>query len=286
MAETPAGIFLVDKPAGVTSHDVVAGIRRELGGRKAAKVGHAGTLDPFATGLLLVLTGRATRLQQYLMGLRKTYEATARLGWTSSTGDRDGELAETGRVPGVDELALPTGKIKQRLPMTSAVHVDGERLYKKAHRGEEIETPEREVEVYSAELLEHDADAGRARYRISCSAGTYIRTLVETLGDAYCEQLRRTAIGPLKIERAGETLTPNEALAFMPEYRLAPSELQLIENGRRLPTCMFGEGSRIRLVDPGAGRDGDENAGPQLVAVAVAKEGEMHPEVVLRPASP
>ena len=110
------------------------------------KAGHAGTLDPFATGLLLVLLGRATRLQRYLLPLPKTYLATARLGWRSSTGDPDGELTETGRIP--VRLELPSGRIRQRVPMTSAVRVGGERLYRKAHRGEEVERPEREVEVH------------------------------------------------------------------------------------------------------------------------------------------
>ena len=150
------GVLLCDKPAGVTSHDVVARVRRERG----VKAGHAGTLDPFATGLLLVLLGRATRVQRYLLGLPKTYRATARLGWRSSTGDPDGELVHTGRVP--QRLDLPTGRIEQRVPMTSAVKVEGERLYRRAHRGEEIETPVREVEVHRAELL--DADGERAEY--------------------------------------------------------------------------------------------------------------------------
>ncbi len=191
-------VLLCDKPAGKTSHDVVAAVRRERG--RAAKVGHSGTLDPFATGLLLVLIGRATRLQRFLTGLPKTYVAKARLGWRSSTGDPDGELTETGSLP--DSLELPTGAVRQRVPMTSAVRVGGERLYRKAHRGEVVETPEREVEIYRAELL--DSDAKSATYEIECSAGTYIRTLVETLGDAYCAELRRTAIGPFRIEDAGE----------------------------------------------------------------------------------
>ncbi len=189
-------LLLCDKPAGKTSHDVVAAVRRERGG----KVGHAGTLDPFATGLLLVLIGRATRLQRFLTGLPKTYRAVARLGWRSSTGDPDGELSETGRIP--TSLELPTGTVRQRVPMTSAVRIGGERLYRKAHRGEVVETPEREVEVYRAELLGHGDES--AEYEIECSAGTYIRTLVETLDDAYCAELRRTAIGPFCIEDAGE----------------------------------------------------------------------------------
>ena len=145
--EGEGAVLLCDKPAGITSHDMVARVRRERG----CKAGHAGTLDPFATGLLLVLLGRATRLQRYLTGLPKTYVAKARLGWRSSTGDPDGELTETGRVP--ESLDLPTGRVRQRVPMTSAVRVGGERLYRKAHRGETVETPEREVDVYRAELL-------------------------------------------------------------------------------------------------------------------------------------
>jgi tRNA pseudouridine55 synthase len=198
-ADGGAGALLLwDKPAGVTSHDVVARLRRERG----LRAGHAGTLDPFATGLLLVLLGKATKLQRFLIGLPKTYLATARLGWRSSTGDPDGELIETGALPG--SLALPTGTVRQRLPMTSAVRVGGERLYKKAHRGEVVETPIRDVEVYRAELL--SADGGYAHYEIECSAGTYVRTLVETLGDAYCSALRRTRIGPFAVEDAGEEL--------------------------------------------------------------------------------
>jgi tRNA pseudouridine55 synthase len=192
-------VLLYDKPAGVTSHDVVAEVRRERG----CKAGHAGTLDPFATGLLLVLLGRATKVQRFLTGLPKTYVASARLGWRSSTGDPDGVLTETGRVPAA--LELPTGRVRQKLPMTSAVRVGGERLYKKAHRGEVVDTPEREVDVYRAELLGSEGET--ARYEVECSAGTYVRTLIEALpGDAYCSALRRTAIGPFRIEDAGEEI--------------------------------------------------------------------------------
>ncbi len=201
-------VLLCDKPAGITSHDMVVAVRRERG----CKAGHAGTLDPFATGLLLVLLGRATRLQRFLTGLPKTYVARARLGWRSSTGDPDGELTETGRLP--DSLELPTGRVRQRVPMTSAVRVGGERLYRKAHRGETVETPEREVDVYRAELLASDAES--AEYEIECSAGTYIRTLLETLDDAYCAELRRTAIGPFRVEDAGAELSLDEVAARVP----------------------------------------------------------------------
>jgi tRNA pseudouridine55 synthase len=208
-----ASVLLCDKPAGITSHDMVARLRRERG----CKAGHAGTLDPFATGLLLVLLGRATRIQRFLVGLPKTYLATARLGWRSSTGDPDGELTETGRLPA--SLELPTGTVRQRLPMTSAARVGGERLYRKAHRGEVVETPERDVEVRRAELLE--SGDGEARYEIECSAGTYVRTLIETLDDAYCSQLRRTAIGPFRIEEAGTELGLPEVAELVPQVREA-----------------------------------------------------------------
>lgn len=201
-------VLLCDKPAGITSHDMVQAVRRE----RECKAGHAGTLDPFATGLLLVLLDGATRLQRFFVGLPKTYVTRARLGWRSSTGDPDGELTETGRTPA--SLELPTGKVRQRVPMTSAVRVGGERLYRKAHRGEVVETPEREIEVYRAELLASDAKS--AEYEIECSTGTYIRTLVETLDDAYCAQLRRTAIGPFSVEDAGEELSLEQAAQIVP----------------------------------------------------------------------
>jgi tRNA pseudouridine55 synthase len=201
-------VLLYDKPAGLTSHDVVALVRRERG----VKAGHAGTLDPFATGLLLILLGGATRLQRFLVGLPKTYLATARLGWRSSTGDPDGELTETGVIP--DSLELPTGTVRQRVPMTSAVRVGGERLYKKAHRGEVVETPLRDVQVHRAELLSGDREY--AHYEVECSAGTYVRTLLETLDDAYCSDLRRTAIGPFAVEDAGVEYDVAAVAALVP----------------------------------------------------------------------
>src|ERR687883_1719707 len=206
------GVLLADKPAGVSSHDVVAATRRRLG--RGVKVGHAGTLDPFATGLLLVLVGRATRVQRFLMGLPKTYRAVARLGWTSDTGDREGELTHTGRVP--ERLAIPTGELMQRPPSYSAVKVGGERLYKRARRGEHVEAAPRPVTVHRAELMWHDGD--RAGFEVECSSGTYVRQLVADLGDAYCEELERTAIGPFRLEDADrERVVPlGEALSFLP----------------------------------------------------------------------
>ncbi len=258
---TPARGLLVDKPAGVTSHDVVAEIRRERDG----KVGHAGTLDPFATGLLIVLLGGATRMQRYLLELPKTYVATARLGWRSSTGDPDGELEETGRIP--ERLELPTGEIEQRVPMTSAVRVDGERLYKKAHRGESVQTPSRGVSVYRAELLESDAES--ARFEIECSSGTYIRTLIETLDDAYCETLRRTAIGALRVPDGGsEEISVERLMSFMPEWDLTDDEAEAVSHG--IAVTGDGEDERKRLTHDG-----------HLIAVARPDGENLQPEVVL-----
>jgi tRNA pseudouridine55 synthase len=258
---TPARALLVDKPAGVTSHDVVAQIRRERGG----KVGHAGTLDPFATGLLVVLLGRATRMQRYVLELPKTYVATARLGWRSSTGDPDGELEQTGRIP--ERLELPTGEIEQRVPMTSAVKVEGERLYKKAHRGESVETPIRRVTVYRAELLESDDE--RATFEIECSSGTYIRTLIETLQDAYCDSLRRTAIGDLRVpEGESEEISIERLMSFMPEWDLTDDEAEAVSHG--IAITGDGDDERKRLTHGG-----------RLIAVARADGENLRPEVVL-----
>lgn len=201
-------MLLCDKPAGITSHELVRRVRRE----RDCKAGHAGTLDPFATGLLLVLLGKATKLQRFLVGLPKTYLATARLGWRSSTGDPDGELTETGRAP--ESLQLPTGTVRQRVPMTSAVRVGGERLYRKARRGETVTTPPRDVEIHRAELLGREGEL--VRYEIECSSGTYVRTLVETLGDAYCAALRRTAIGPFRVEDAGSEVSVERVGELIP----------------------------------------------------------------------
>jgi tRNA pseudouridine55 synthase len=210
------GILLIDKPAGMTSHDVVALVKRALGG---VKVGHAGTLDPFATGLLIVLVGRATKAQRQLMELPKRYETVARLGATSSTGDTEGEIVVTGQMP-PDPPPLPTGEIRQRPPRYSAVKIGGERAYKRARRGEEFEMPERIVTVYRFEQVWRELERGaapdasidastapsgpvgpleRAGYEIECSAGTYVRSLIADLNDGYCVELRRTAIGPFEV---------------------------------------------------------------------------------------
>jgi tRNA pseudouridine55 synthase len=200
---SPDGVLLIDKPRAMTSHDVVARVRRALGG---ARTGHAGTLDPFATGLLLVLVGRATKAQNRLMALPKTYETVAQLGACSSTGDPEGEVVRTGRLP-PDPPPLPTGELRQRPPIYSAVKIDGERAYKRARRGERPEMPERLITVSRFEQTWREPDPElpgleRAGYAIECGSGTYVRSLIADLGDAYCLELRRTAIGPFSVTDA------------------------------------------------------------------------------------
>jgi tRNA pseudouridine55 synthase len=197
------GVLLIDKPPGMTSHDVVAAVRRSLGG---ARTGHAGTLDPFATGLLLVLVGQATKAQRQLMALPKRYETVAQLGATSSTGDTEGEITETGRLP-PDPPDLPTGEVCQRPPIHSAVKIGGERAYRRARRGERVEMPERIVTVDRFVQLWREPDTDRpalqrAAYEIECGSGTYVRSLIADLHDAYCLALRRTAIGPFEVRDA------------------------------------------------------------------------------------
>jgi tRNA pseudouridine55 synthase len=246
----------------------VAEVRRSLPRR--TKVGHAGTLDPFATGLLLVLVGRATRAQRFLMGLPKTYRAVARLGWTSDTGDRDGELVQTGRLP--ESLEIPVGEQMQRPPAYSAVKVGGRRAYELARAGEAVELEPRPVTVYRAELLWHEED--RAAFEIECSAGTYVRSLVTDLGDAYCDELERTAIGPFSLGDASvDRIVPlHAALEFMPARQLSAEEAVAVRNGRRISTDQDVT-EHIRLTREG-----------ELLAIGEPRAGEIQPVVVFAPA--
>jgi tRNA pseudouridine55 synthase len=262
----PTGVLLYPKPAGSTSHDAVARVRRRH--PKGVKVGHAGTLDPFATGLLLVLVGRATRAQRFFMALRKTYRAVARLGWRSDTGDPSGQLEHTGLVP--DELELPTGTLMQAPPPYSAVRVGGERAYRLARRGEAVEAQPRPVTVHRFELLWREGD--RAGLEIECSAGTYVRQLVADLGDAYCEELERTAIGPFSLADADpDRLVPlADALSFMPERPLGADEARRVVHGATIPLGEDPSGApELRLTHEG-----------EVLAIAEPRGDELRPVVV------
>jgi len=204
-------------------------VRRALSG---AKTGHAGTLDPFATGLLLVLVGRATRIARYVLTLSKTYVTTARYGALSSTGDPDGEIVQTGRIP-PDPPPLPTGELRQRPPAYSAIRIDGVRAYERARRGEDVDMPERLVHVHRFEQLWRE-DGERGGYEIECGSGTYVRSLIAELGDAYCESLRRTSIGPWSVGAAdGETLIPlgDVLAAFLPIVRIEGEQARRARHG-------------------------------------------------------
>jgi tRNA pseudouridine55 synthase len=262
---------LYDKPAGVTSHDIVARVRLELGAR--LKVGHAGTLDPFATGLLLILIGRATRAQRFLMALPKRYLATARFGAVSTTGDPEGEITETGVVP-TGELELPTGRLRQVPPAYSAIKVAGQRAYTLARAGHQFELPVREVEVHRFEELWHTGD--RRGFEIACSSGTYVRSLIADLGDAYCEELRRTAIGRFSVDAADpERIIPlGDALDFLPEQRVEAEEARRASHGGAVAAApgLTVQGP-VRLTDAAG-----------LIAIAELSETDerLQPTVVLR----
>lgn len=221
-------IMLVDKPAGVSSFAVVARIRRELSDqaglveikgkdgavrqkRKRVKVGHAGTLDPFATGLLIILAGKATKRAGDFLKLDKEYEATIELGKVSTTGDVEGEISETGSgkvstLAEVEEvLQRFQGKIRQRVPNYSAVKINGQRAYKLAREGKRVEMPVREVQIYELELLHYEWPFLRIRCQVS--SGTYIRALGEDIGTAlgvggYLTALRRTKIDHYDVKEA------------------------------------------------------------------------------------
>ena len=239
-------------------------MRRGL--ERRVKVGHAGTLDPFATGLLLVLVGQATRAQRFLMGLPKTYRAVARLGWVSDTGDRDGELVHSGRLP--ESLEIAVGDRLQRPPAYSAVKVGGERLYKKARRGEAVEGDPRPVTVHRAELLWHADD--RAEFELEVSSGTYVRSLIADLGDAYCDELRRTAIGPFSVQDAGAEVPLAGALAFLPSMELTEEQARVASHG----VAVEGQASTeaVRMLHDG-----------RLVAIGRPENDAIKPFIVFEP---
>ncbi len=282
-AEPLPALWLVDKPAGPTSHDIVAGVRRRLGRR--TKVGHAGTLDPFATGLLVVLSGRATRLATYMSGLDKRYRATIRTGFTSETGDPEGPIHAAGAPATAERIAAALasfrGEQDQRVPAFAAVKVEGERLYLKARRGEAVEAPVRRITIHSLELVA-DLGEGRAVLDVHCSKGTYIRQLLVDIGErlgcgAYCEELRRTHVGTLSVADAiaPDDVTPDggreaaEALAHLPHVAVERDQAVDLAHGR----AVSGAGSGLTALC----LDG------RLVAVGEADgAGTIRPRVVVR----
>ena len=191
----PAGVALVDKPAGPSSFAIVAQIRRVTG----ARTGHAGTLDPFATGLLLILSGRATRLQPSLVGLDKRYLTEIDLTATTTTGDPEGDVVERHDVPDELDLDALRGEVELPVPAASAVKIDGERAYKLHRRGVAVEMPVRRSTVYELAVVERGETSVTLDLRVS--SGTYIRAIAAALG-GHCRTLRRTEVGPFTIDDA------------------------------------------------------------------------------------
>ena len=273
------GLLLVDKPGGVTSHDVVDVVRRRLGTRK---VGHAGTLDPMATGLLLVGVGRATRLLRFLSDLPKVYEGTMRLGVETTTLDADGEVVRESAVTATrDDLeramrALEGGSM-QRPPAFSAVKVGGRKLYEAARAGERLDAEPRPIRVDAFDLLSFaPPDAG---FRVACSTGTYVRVLAADVGEAlscgaHLTALRRTAIGPFRASDAsppegpGDPLPVEEAVRHLPRLDLEAEEAVAASHGRPLgpagltgPYGVFDPDGRLIAVY----EDDGPKARPQVV---------------------
>lgn len=313
--DPPAGILLVDKSPGPTSHDVVLRARQALG---IDRVGHTGTLDPFATGLLVLLVGRATRLAEYFHLLPKRYEAVIRLGEERDSHDPEGEVvarSDAWRDLREDDvrrtLEAQVGRVEQRPPATSAKRVGGRRAYRAARRGERVELEPVEVHVHGLELREWDLPD--LRVVASVSTGTYVRALARDVGrdlgcGAYLRRLRRTAIGPFRVDEAipdreldgrpggggrdgatrprGARIGAADALRrFLPWRPLDPEEAERVGHGARVAV------GRLRPPeepDP-AGDDGGSGgsppvalvAGERLVAVAERVDGELQPRKVL-----
>jgi tRNA pseudouridine55 synthase len=219
-ALSPSGIVLVDKPAGPSSFALVAALRRRTG----ARTGHAGTLDPFATGLLLLLSGAATKLAPCFVGLDKRYVTEVALGARTSTGDCEGEVVSSSEPPAPDELdrrlAALRGEIELPIPAASAVKIGGERAYRLARRGTHVEMPLRRSQVDALDVITYTSDVVTLDLRVS--SGTYIRAIADALG-GHCRTLRRLEVGPFSVEEAdGERLVPaDEALARLPADALA-----------------------------------------------------------------
>ncbi len=244
------GLLLVDKPVGMTSHDVVDCIRRAAGLRR---IGHTGTLDPGATGLLVLCLGKATRLSEHLTGLDKTYEGTMRMGVVTDSYDLDGKVLEERPVPELTAEAIQsvcdgyTGEIDQTPPMVSAVKVGGERLYKLARKGETVDRPARRVSVKEFRVLSYEAPD--ARVRVCCSSGTYVRSLCHDVGQelgcgAVLASLRRTFVG----RHAASDALP---VAEFTGPEVVESRLLPIDSALDLPEVIVRNASRSVLMSGG-----------------------------------
>ena len=291
MTSPVAGVLHVDKPIGLTSHDVVNRVRRLSGIRR---VGHSGTLDPLATGLLTLCLGQATRLVEYLVGLDKVYLATIRLGQETNTYDAEGQITaekpvEVTRQQLNNALEQFRGQIEQVPPMFSAVKVDGQPLYRRARQGVDIERPARQVTLYGIEQLSWDSPI--LALQISCSSGTYIRSIAHDLGQvlgcgAHLASLRRTAIGEISIEEATplDQLQPgswlqhllplDSAVYHLPSLELPAEDAHKISLGQRIPIEHISQptgDSPVRAYD----QDG------HFIGILITVQGQWQPRKIL-----
>ncbi|WP_305782811.1 tRNA pseudouridine(55) synthase TruB [Symbioplanes lichenis] len=289
------GLIVVDKPAGMTSHDVVARIRRLA---KTRRVGHGGTLDPMATGVLVIGVNRATRLLTYVIGSRKSYAATIRLGQSTITDDAEGDVTATSPTAEVTDdairagLAAQTGEIDQVPSAVSAIKINGERAYKRVRDGEQVELAARRVTVSRLDILAVRRDAGLidVDVEVDCSSGTYIRAIARDLGatlavGGHLTALRRTAVGDLTLaaaatlpeleERAPDVISlpmSEAARRAFPAREATPDEARVLSHGG--PLAPVGIEGPYAVFAP----DGD------LLAIVSEREGRARAEIVLAPA--
>jgi tRNA pseudouridine55 synthase len=256
------GLVLVDKEPGPSSFAVVKRLRSRYG----LKAGHAGTLDPFASGLLLCLLGRATRLARYLVGLDKRYVATIRLGVRTSTGDPEGAETERTEIPSRDRIEALCGEVELPVPAASAVKIEGERAYRLHRRGVAVEMPTRRSTIHELAIVRFDSPV--LELELLVSSGTYVRAVADALG-GHCTALRRVAVGPFRVEDADadRVRAPLEALPHLPRLELSAKDAEAATSGRAVPASEHGP---VALV-----RDG------RLLAVARADGEAARPETVL-----
>lgn len=285
------GLLNIDKPTGMTSHDVVNRIRKLS---EIRRVGHAGTLDPLATGVLLLCIGRATRLVEYLVGHRKSYVATVRLGQATDTYDADGQIVAQNAIhtsPIEIEQALPQfrGRIQQKAPVYSAIKRGGQPLYKLARQGKDVEPPLREVSIYDLQLLQWEEPF--LQLNVVSSAGTYIRSLAHDLGEVlgcggHITALRRTAVADFSVDQAipladlakdnwTQQLQPSDtAVQHLARLDLAEQDAQRVRFGQRLPRQEdHPDASLVRLYEPGG----------QFIGIATARENTWQPHKIFLP---
>ncbi|MCH7903650.1 MAG: tRNA pseudouridine(55) synthase TruB [Armatimonadetes bacterium] len=279
------GALLIDKPKGITSHDVIRVLRKKFDTRR---IGHSGTLDPLATGLLVVMVGPATRLLQYLQLEPKGYEYTVRFGQETDTQDSEGEVIQERPVPSdlgaAIEGAMPPfiGRIQQTPPMFSAVKKDGRPLYAYARAGEVVDRPAREVVIHELDLT--SVDAPHATFRTVCEGGTYVRTLANDLGEAigcgaHVTELRRTRVGRFSAEDAVplDDVTPNDllpvedALDPMEKIQVSTDQESALRCGQSVPISDRPDGELVAMLDESG----------NLICIARIRDNEAHPECVM-----